>query len=87
MTTVMAHMGSSKNYETMKQLNPVLMQNIFSFKSSANLGRSQRNAHDLLHHRPNQTNLVREWAPISNEICSKYFLMIWDGLGYSCMST
>ena len=42
-------------YKTMKQLNPVFMQNIFSFKSSTNLSRSQRNPHDLLHRRPNQT--------------------------------
>ena len=44
-----------QNYKTMKQLNHVFMQNIFSFKSSTNLSRSQRNPHDLLHHRSNQT--------------------------------
>ena len=43
--------------KTMKQLNPVFMQNIFSFQSSTNLSRSQRNPYDLLLlHRPNQTN-------------------------------
>ena len=87
-------------YKTMKQLNPVFMQNIFSFKSSVNLSRSQRNPYDLLHHRPNQTNFgtnslralgPKIWNGLPNEMKSaqnidvfKRLIKQWDGVECNC---
>ena len=87
-------------YKTMKQLNPVFMHDIFSFKSSTNLSRSQRNPHDLLHHRPNQTNIYTNslralgpkiWNGLSNEMKSSQNIFVfkrlikqWDGVECSC---
>ena len=89
-----------KIYKTMKQLNPVFMQNIFSFKLSANLSRSQRNPYDLLHHRPNQTNFgtnclralgPKIWNGLPNEMKSaqnihifKRLIKEWDGVQCNC---
>ena len=72
------------------------MQNILSFKSSTNLSRSQRNPHDLLHHRPNQTTFgtnslkalgPKIWNGIPNEMKSaqninvfKRLIKQWDGV-------
>ena len=67
----------------MKQLNPVLMQKVSSFKSSADLSPSQRSRYDLLHHRPTYTNICNnslkrlgasdmKWTPELSEVCSKY---------------
>ena len=87
-------------YKTMKQLNPAFMQNIFSFKSSVNLSRSQRNPYDLLHHRPNQTNFgtnslralgPKIWNGLPNEMKSaqnidvfKRLIKKWDGVECNC---
>ena len=87
-------------YKTMKQLNPVFMQNIFFFKSSANLSRSQRNPYVSLHHRPNQTTFASNslralgpkiWNGVSNEMKSaqsihifKRLIKQWDGVDCSC---
>ena len=83
-------------YKTMKQLNPVFMQNIFSFESSTNLSRSQINPHDLLHRKANQTpfgtNSLRAlgrkiWNGLPNEMKSaeninvfKRLIKQWDGV-------
>ena len=76
------------------------MQNIFSFKSSTNLSRSQRNPHDLLHHRPKQTtfgtNSLRTlgpkiWNGLPNEMKSaqninvfKRLIKQWDRVECNC---
>ena len=63
----------NKNLQNYEAAKSCFMQNIFSFESSANLSRSQGNPHDLLHHRPNQTNFgtngLRAFGP-----------KIWNGL-------
>ena len=73
-----------KGYKTMKQLNPVFMDNIVSFKSRVNLSCSQRDPHDLSNHGPNQTITLwyfhprsleasdMEWIPEWNEVCTIY---------------
>ena len=52
----------------MKQQDSICMQEMFSFKSI-----SQRNPHNLLHHRPNQTNFG------TNSLIA-LGLQIWNGL-------
>ena len=87
-------------YKTMKQLNPVFMPKIFSFKSSTNLSRSQRNPHNLMHYRPNQTTFgtnslralgPKTWNGLPNEMKSarninvfKRLIKQWDGVECNC---
>ena len=87
-------------YKTMKDLNPTFMKDLFEFKSSTIPTRSQRDPHDLLHHRPNQvtygsnglrTLAPKDWNSLPNEIKSadnfaafKCLIKEWEGIKCGC---